>query len=127
MASQIHFIVAKGSPSVSIGGGHKDVRPDEYTDGIKTGTRPLVKAVGSKGRAILHKLNTGEVTNEHPYSKKTKGYESTEMSYKGRHFMEDALSQTKGAVDDAIAKRYGRSFRSAINNINTSPIVRNYG
>jgi len=124
MASQIHFVVAKISPSVSVGGAHKDYRPEIYEDGVLKGHRGVVKAVGSKGRAILHKLNTGEVSSDHPYSKKSM---FPAAKHRGRHFMEDALASTKGAVDAAIEKRYGKSFTSAVNNINTKAKVRHYG
>ena len=127
MSSQIHFVLAKNSPSVSIGGAHKDYRAPIYRDGILEGYMPVVKAVGSKGRAILHKLNTGELNEDHPYRKRKTGFESSEPDYKGRGFMEYALSSTKGAVDAALAKRSGKSFKSAVNNTRTDAKVRQYG
>lgn len=121
MDSQVHFYVPKGdSGTAVIGGSHKEFQPRAYDMGIDTGAygKPQ-KAVGSKGRAILHKLNTGEVTAENPHY--GDGFMEHMNFVKNRNFYEKGFGSTKSAADQKIAKVYQHGFTKTIDNIEVTP------
>ena len=121
----ISFYLSPNQRTVTIGGTHPYFVPVSYKDGIRVGTYgEAVKAVGYYGRAIIHKLNTGQVTSEHPYS----GTERASRGFvKNRNFMEAGFAAARGDIDKSLGERFERGFTVAVNNLNVKPIKRKLG
>ncbi len=127
MDSLIGFYLAPKSLTVVIGGAHPRFRPIAYKDGLPNGYYgKTLSAVGSKGRAILHKLNTGEITSEHPYAGGKTPIPGA-IYEKDRNFMEKGYSLAKGAIERSLTDRFEKSFRVAVNRVDVDGIRRKYG
>ncbi len=127
MANLIGFYLSPHSLTVTVGGGHPTFRPIAFKDGLPNGYYGnSIGSVGSKGRAILHKLNTGEVTSENPYAKS--GTPIKDAKYvQNRHFMERGFAMARGEIDRIFAENYEKTFMTAMNNVHVTPIVRSVG
>lgn len=128
MSSMISSYLAPKSLTVVIGGSHPTFAPRKFKDGLVTGTMSPVKGVGSKGRAILHKLNTGEVSDEHPYSKISssinKPFENRDRKYIKRPFMDRAWNNSQSHINDKLKTRYENSFYRVFNNIKIKTVIK---
>ena len=128
MSSMISSYLAPHSLTVTVGGAHPTFRPRRFKDGIVNGSMSSVKGVGTKGRAILHKLNTGEISDEHPYSKVSatdgKPFENKDRKYKARHFMDIAWLESQGVINDKLSARYKNSFYRVMNSVAVKTVVR---
>ncbi len=121
MDSLIGFYLAPHSLTVTIGGGHPTFRPRAFKDGLVSGyTGKTVKAVGSQGRAILHKMNTGEVTDEHPYY-------GGEHEFKPRPFLDQGFALAQTDINTALTDRFEETFKVAINRVEVTGKWRKYG
>ncbi|MBW1803362.1 MAG: hypothetical protein JRJ85_21860 [Deltaproteobacteria bacterium] len=128
MSSLISSYLAPHSLTVTVGGAHPNFRPRKFKDGMINGTMSTVKGVGTKGRAILHKLNTGEVSDEHPYSKVSSSFEhpfeNKDRKYKARPFMDIAWMESQGVINDKLKKRYENSFYRVMNDVKVKTVKR---
>jgi len=123
IANLIHFYLSKGSRSVIVGGAHPRFQPKQYKYGRVIGNEgKAMGSVGSESRSILHKLNTGEVTGDHPYKDDKWGLNNRFV--KGRRFMEKGFVQALPGAISSIEKRYHESFRVAVNNMPIKSVVR---
>ena len=124
MSSQIHFYVPEGeSRTAVVGGAHKGFQPVEYKFGKIAGNYgDYQEAVGTRGRAILHKLNTGEISSEHPYSGDS--WWDNFNFVKNRNFYAKGFNNSIGAANRSIEKTYGESFNKTIANLPIKPIKR---
>lgn len=122
MASFINFYMSPRNPYVvTIGGAHPDFNPLRFRDGEVVGSMGTVKGVGKIGASIIHKLNTGELNQYHPYRN---GTWIPNARYKQRGFMERAFFSTQSQVERAVAKRFVTTFHSAINDIHVKRVER---
>jgi hypothetical protein len=112
---------------VVVGGMHKGFTPNERKDGVITGKKSYVKGVSKHTHSILHKLNFGERNEHHNWDggDSMKSFEGAD--YVARHFMEEGLSSSQGAMLDAMTRRYEKTLYKAVNNANIKPIIRTYG
>ncbi len=123
MASQISFYLSKKGTTVTIGGAHPRFTPIRFKHGIAVGTYGKSNPpVGSKGRAILHKLNTGEVTSENPYY----GTEKQNLAYKSRHFMEAGYREALPAASEAFTNRFKEVFQITVEGLDVLSRKRRY-
>ncbi len=124
IGNMLSFYLSPSGLSVTVGGAHPRFQPRAYKDGIHIGNygKPIA-AVGKRGRAIIHKLNTGELNSDHPYSKKS--WERFEgAKYKGRHFMDVGFREARKQIDKSIGARFEKSFKVAVNRVEVKGIHR---
>lgn len=121
MQSLVGFYLAPHSLTVVVGGGHPKFRPMAFKHGLPNGYYGEAQpAVGKKGRAILHKMNTGEVTSENPYS----GTEKADIDYTPRPFMDLGLVMARGDISRSLTDRFEKSFKIAMNEVEVTGIWR---
>lgn len=128
------YLSPRGGLSVTIGGAHKSFKPIKYENGVRVGTLKEVKARGSITRAIFHKLETGEITKEHPYYNRRDAeidshtgkisfeYETNHGRYKARPFMADARRLAKPVLIEKLTKRYNQVLPSTVANISENDV-----
>lgn len=102
---------------VIIGGDHKSFRPLIYEKGLAVGTMKRVKRVSKATRAIFHKMNTGEITKEHPYSNKSRT-KYPDATYTARPFLNNAMLTANSEVISSIEKRYVQVLPGLVANAN---------
>jgi len=115
VANMIDFYLGDKSLTVVVGGAHPRFAPKVFDKGVVVGHKSKQSSVSVKTRAIIHKLNTGEVTSEHPYSRDTAVPNANYV--KNRHFMERGYTMAAGAVGESMKKRFADSFLEAANTI----------
>ena len=117
------FLMAK-SLTVVVGGQHKAFTPIKFTDGKPSGLMGRVGSVGKKTHSILHKLNFGERDEFHGWTDENGTWSKKSMPnfanarYVGYHFMENGYSESKGAIVDAMTKRYSSMLHKAVDRAN---------
>ncbi len=124
VSSLIQFYLAPHSLTVTVGGAHPAFRPIVFKDGLPSGYMGKVGSVGKIGRSIIHKLNTGDVTSEHPYYGGETPIEGAQY-VKDRFFMERGFAIATKGVYDAFGGRFEESFNMTVDNIDVTPIRRN--
>jgi len=126
MSNMLSFYLSPNGLTVTVGGTHPYFVPKAFKDGIHVGDYgEPVKAVGTKGRAIIHKLNTGEITPEHPYSAKSWQFSGHAPNFvKNRHFMEKGFGLARSSIDKSLGERFEKSFRVVVNRIDVKGVKR---
>ncbi len=129
ISRMVSFYLSPNQLTITVGGTHPYFKPRQYKDGIHVGYYgDAVKAVGVKGRAIIHKLNTGDVSSEHPYYGGGDNTMIQNANYvKGRHFMEKGFAAARGDIDKSLGKRFEKSFGVAVNRIDVKGVKRKFG
>ncbi len=113
MSRLINSYISPNNPYfVAVGGAHPTFYPLKIRDGKVVGSMGRVKGVSKTGAAILHKLNTGEVTPEHPYYNRSW---IPNANYPHRGFYERAWGSVRGQVEDTIIKSFTRSVLRTMN------------
>lgn len=124
MENLVGFYLAPHSLTVTVGGGHPAFRPRAFKDGIAVGYYGKAQpAVGKYGRAILHKMNTGEVTSEHPYA----GTSKAGKGFVARPFLDQGFMLAQSDINTALTDRFEESFRVAVNRVDVTGVWRKYG
>jgi len=121
ISAMIKFYLPDNSLTVVVGGAMPRFRPKRFEKGVAVGRLSTVSPVSVKTRAILHKLNTGEVTSEHPYSVKTAVKNATYV--KNRRFMEKGYAVAKPGIRKSIEDRYAEGFTEAFTHIKVNPRI----
>ncbi len=123
VSSQIHFYLAPHALTVVVGGAHPTFRPVIFKEGLPSGYMGTIGKVGTEGRAIIHKLNTGEIVDEHPYAGGNTPIPDAQY-VKGRYFMERGFAIATKDVYDAFGDRFEKEFAMTVNGIDMTPIKR---
>lgn len=124
MASFINFYMSPKNPYVVVvGGAHPDFTPLKIRDGKVVGAYGKVKGVGKTGAAIIHKLDTGELNEYHPYSKKSW---IPGARYPNRGFMQRAFSMSRTQIENTVISRFEKATHNIINNVEVKAIRRAY-
>jgi len=112
------YISPEGGLSVTIGGSHKAATIKKYKDGVVDGDYGVLKARSAKTKAIFHKLNTGEINEDHPYYKKGRDkYEGRLSPYiKNRNFFEMGRIWATPTVVNKMNKYYQKLLPQIANN-----------
>jgi hypothetical protein len=115
------YISPKGGLSVTVGGSHKRAIIKKYKDGEENGDYGEVHAVSAETKAIFHKLNTGQISKDHPYYTRVgkSGYETRHTMYdKTRNFFDLGRSFAKAEVERKLTKYYSQVLPRVVNNKN---------
>jgi len=125
MSNFIKWYLMEKHLTVVIGGRHPSFTPIKREGGQVKGYMKRISATSKASHAILEKLNSGEL-NENYDRKSMPRFKGAEY-VKNRNFMDKGANAAKGAVLDAMTRRYESLLHKAVNNANIRVVKRGVG